>query len=70
MSPDVTRTADAVANMTEAYGQMVNNVTNIFNNTTNNNTSGGGSQQPIIVNPSLSRETSNSLAQFKSNGTR
>jgi gas vesicle protein len=68
----VTPTADAVANMTDAAGNATtNNITNIYN-TTNNNTSGGGggSQQPIIVNSSSSRENSNSLAQFKSNGTR
>ena len=66
MSPQVTPTGDAVANMTEAYGQMVSNVTNIFNNTTNNNGS-GPQPQPILVSPSSVRNNDSSF-RFYQNG--
>ena len=66
MTPQVTPTGDAVSNMTEAYGQMVSNVTNIFNNTTNNNGS-GPQPQPILVSPSSVRNNDNSF-RFYQNG--
>ena len=70
MTPQVTPTGDAVSNMTEAYGQMVSNVTNIFNNTTNNNGS-GPQPQPILVSPSSVRNNDNSFRFFQhSNNTR
>ena len=64
MSPQVTPTGDAVANMTEAYGQMVSNVTNIFNNTTNNNGS-GPQPQPILVSPSSVRNNDSSFRFYQ-----
>jgi len=64
MTPQVTRTGDAVNNMTEAYRQMVSNVTNIFNNTTNNNGS-GPQPQPIIVSSPSVRNNDNSFRFFQ-----
>jgi hypothetical protein len=64
MTPQVTPTGDAVNNMTEAYRQMVSNVTNIFNNTTNNNGS-GPQPQPIIVSSPSVRNNDNSFRFFQ-----
>lgn len=64
MTPQVTPTGDAVSNMTEAYGQMVSDVTNIFNNTTNNNGS-GPQPQPILVSPSSVRNNDNSFRFYQ-----
>jgi len=52
MSPDPTRTADAVSNMSDAYQEKVSNVINNINNITNNNTSGGNTAPSILVSPS------------------
>lgn len=64
MTPQVTPTGDAVSNMTEAYEQMVSNVTNIFNNTTNNNGS-GPQPQPIIVSSPSVRNNDNSFRAYQ-----
>jgi hypothetical protein len=64
MTPQVTPTGDAVSNMTEAYGQMLSNVTNIFNNTTNNNGS-GPQPQPILVSPSSVRNNDSSFRFYQ-----
>jgi len=64
MTPEVTPTADAVYKTTEAYRQMVSNVTNIFNNTTNNNGS-GPQPQPILVSPSSVRNNDNSFRFYQ-----
>tara|TARA_Y100000389_G_C17447088_1_gene512300 strand:+ start:342 stop:2087 length:1746 start_codon:yes stop_codon:yes gene_type:complete len=65
MTPQVTRTGDAVSNMSEAYNQVVNNVTNIFNNTTNNTS--GNQSAPISVMPPSVRNNDSAFRFFQHN---
>ena len=67
MSPNVTRTAEAVGNMSDLYSDVMGSVMNNVNNIVNNNYQGGGSNNssPILVNADGSRNTNSSYIIFQ-----